>query len=107
MRLLKPVALLLCLVVCLLTAAAPALAQGPPPPPPPPPGGGMGMPMPMPQGVPAAGGREREAIYPGRVPLPRRGSSASRSPSPSRLKPNTVSMIAMPGKKMRWGALNS
>ncbi len=32
-----------------------------------------------------------------------RGSSASRKPSPSRLKPKTVSMIARPGKRTMWG----
>ena len=34
------------------------------------------------------------------------GSSASRRPSPSRLKDRTVSAIAMPGKVMIWFAEN-
>src|SRR5216683_5309199 len=34
----------------------------------------------------------------------RRGSSASHSPSPSRLKPNTVRKIAMPGSAATCGA---
>lgn len=32
------------------------------------------------------------------------GSSASRSPSPNRLKPNTTNMIATPGIVVTWGA---
>ncbi len=36
-----------------------------------------------------------------------RGSSASRKPSPSRLKPNTVSIIAKPGKNTKCGALKT
>src|SRR6185436_16451708 len=35
------------------------------------------------------------------------GSSASRSPSPRRVNPRTVSVIARAGKMMTWGALNS
>ena len=37
----------------------------------------------------------------------RRGSRASRIPSPRRLKPSTVIMMARPGKNTRWGALNT
>ena len=36
-----------------------------------------------------------------------RGSNASRMPSPKRLKPRTVIMMAMPGKNTRCGALNT
>ena len=37
----------------------------------------------------------------------RRGSSASRRPSPNRLKPSTLMVSAMPGARMSHGALNS
>ena len=37
----------------------------------------------------------------------RRGSIASRRPSPSRLKASTVIIMAMPGKKTRWGAVKT
>jgi hypothetical protein len=34
------------------------------------------------------------------------GSRESRKPSPSRLNPNTVNMMARPGKITMWGAVN-
>src|SRR5216117_3268359 len=43
--------------------------------------------------------RARAAVATDRPHWPRRGSSASRRPSPSRLNPSTASMIAAPGKK--------
>src|SRR6185503_8169805 len=65
----------------------------------PPPPGGNGSLRPHPHAEPPAPARSRGRREPGRYSgYFRRGSRASRRPSPKRLKPRTVTKMAMPGK---------